>query len=57
MKKYKVKTPVDNFKGERLGFRFENGECICDDENAVREFESWGYYVEEIKEKKPTKKK
>jgi hypothetical protein len=55
MKKFKVETPNKNFNGERLGCKFTNGVCVCDcgNENKLKEFESWGYKVEEIKEKQP----
>jgi hypothetical protein len=57
MKKFKVKTPVETFNGERLGCKFENGEhiCTCGDMKKLKEFESWGYLVEEIVEEKPKK--
>lgn len=55
MKKFKVKTPVETFNGERLGCKFVNGEHICDDAEKVKVFESWGYLVEEIVEEKPKK--
>jgi hypothetical protein len=57
MKKFKVKTPVETFNGSRQGCKFVNGEHICDDENKVKIFESWGYMVEEIVEKQEPKPK
>ncbi|MEH7116904.1 hypothetical protein V7128_05680 [Neobacillus vireti] len=56
MKKFKVKTPVETFNGTRHGVRFENGEVVAElNEQTVKEFESWGYLVEEIVEEKPKK--
>jgi hypothetical protein len=61
MKKFKVKTPNENFAGTRHGVRFYKGEAVAElAENVVNEFKSWGYVVEEIVEKeapKPKKKK
>jgi hypothetical protein len=58
MAKFKVKTPNENFNGQRHGVQFSKGEAIAELEtNIVKEFESWGYVVEEIKEKKEAPKK
>jgi hypothetical protein len=59
MKKFKVKTPNENFSGYRYDIEFENGEAIAELSNDIKlEFESWGYACEEIVEKKaPPKKK
>jgi hypothetical protein len=57
MKKFKVKTPNENFNGQRHGIRFEKGEAIAElDKDIVQDFEAWGYTVEEIKEKKKAPK-
>jgi hypothetical protein len=58
MKKYKVKTPNDSFAGERHGVTFYRGEAEGEfTDQAVEEMKSWGYEVEEIKEKKEAPKK
>lgn len=56
MKKFKVETPNKRFNGIREGCQFENGVHICDDELKVKLFESFGYSVEEIVEKKEAPK-
>lgn len=59
MKKYKVKTPNTSFGGIRHGVRFYRGEAEAELTEAIaKEFDSWGYEVVEIKEKKaPAKTK
>lgn len=58
MKKYKVKTPNIAFGGKRHGVQFYRGEAEAElTEDVVKEFESWGYEVTEIKEKKAPKTK
>jgi hypothetical protein len=60
MKKYKVKTPNENFTGYRYDLKFENGEVVAEITDSIKvEFESWGYECEELTEKKvaPVNKK
>ncbi len=58
MAKYKVKTPNENFSGERLGVQFYRGEAEVELNDIQKsQFEDWGYTVEEIKEKKEAPKK
>lgn len=59
MKKFKIKTPSDQFAGVRHGVRFYKGEAEAElTEAVVAEMLSWGYELEEVKEaKKPAPKK